>query len=249
MNKVVLATAAHPDDIEFFNSGTLLLLKKLGWEVHYMTLSNGSCGSTTLNEEEIGTKRINESKASCTYAGFHYHEPITKDLEIFYQDDQIRKVCAVVREVKPSIILTTSPVDYMEDHMITSRLTVTAAFAKAMPNYKSIPPMKASEWPLAIYHSDAQVENSIPPEFVVNVDSVMEEKKIMLKKHESQYKFLEETQAGEDYVEQLYYLNHSTANIYGKCQYAEGYRKHYYLGFGPKDFNPLKEALKDYIIE
>lgn len=254
MRKVALATCAHPDDIEFVTSGTLLLLKKLGWEIHYMTLSNGSCGSIELNAEEIGLKRVNESKESCAYAGFIFHEPFTKDLEIFYEDEQIRKVCAVVREVKPSIILTTSPQDYMEDHMNACRLTVTAAFAKAMPNYVSIPFVEPSEWPLAIYHACPQglcdmLCNSIIPNFCVNVDSVIDDKIIMLRKHESQYKFLEETQGKSDYVEQMKEQCVIMANVFGKCKFAEGFRKHNYLGFGPEDFDPLKEVLKDYIVE
>ena len=39
------AIAAHPDDIEFYMAGTLLLLKKAGYAIHYMTLASGSCGS------------------------------------------------------------------------------------------------------------------------------------------------------------------------------------------------------------
>ncbi|MDG2125455.1 MAG: PIG-L family deacetylase, partial [Verrucomicrobiales bacterium] len=40
-----MAIGAHPDDIEFMMAGTLLLLQKQGWEVHYMNLSSGNCGS------------------------------------------------------------------------------------------------------------------------------------------------------------------------------------------------------------
>ncbi|MBQ7257157.1 MAG: PIG-L family deacetylase [Abditibacteriota bacterium] len=254
MNKVALATCAHPDDIEFVTSGTLMLLNKLGWEIHYMTLSNGSCGSTTLNAEEIGAKRVGESKKACEYAGFIHHDPITVDLEIFYQDDQIRKVCSVIREVKPAIILTTSPQDYMEDHMNACRLTVTAAFAKAMPNYKSIPEVEACEWPLAIYHACPQglcdmLGNPVIPDFGINVDSVINNKVIMMRNHESQYKFLEETQGKSDYIDQMKEQCEDMAKVFGKCQYAEGFRKHFYLGFGPEDFDPLKDALKDFVVE
>ena len=42
--KVAFAIAAHPDDIEFYMAGTLLLLRERGWAIHYMTLSTGSCG-------------------------------------------------------------------------------------------------------------------------------------------------------------------------------------------------------------
>ena len=43
--KSAIAIGAHPDDIEFMMAGTLLLLKKAGYEIHYMNVANGSCGS------------------------------------------------------------------------------------------------------------------------------------------------------------------------------------------------------------
>lgn len=45
--KVAFAIGAHPDDIEFMMGGTLFLLKEAGFESHYMTVANGSCGTTT----------------------------------------------------------------------------------------------------------------------------------------------------------------------------------------------------------
>ena len=39
-----LALFAHPDDIEFVAAGTLILLKDLGWQIHYCNIANGCCG-------------------------------------------------------------------------------------------------------------------------------------------------------------------------------------------------------------
>ena len=38
MAKTAFAIACHPDDIEFMMAGTLFLLKRAGWDVHYMNL-------------------------------------------------------------------------------------------------------------------------------------------------------------------------------------------------------------------
>ena len=46
--KTALAIAAHPDDIEFVMAGTLLLLKKRGWAIHYFNLSTGNLGSAKM---------------------------------------------------------------------------------------------------------------------------------------------------------------------------------------------------------
>ena len=111
--KVAFAIAAHPDDIEFYMAGTLLLLKEQGWRIHYMTLSSGSCGSTRHNAATVRKIRRKESKAAAKLLGAEYHPSIADDLEILYEL-RLRKLAATVRKVQPRIVLTHSPVDYME---------------------------------------------------------------------------------------------------------------------------------------
>ncbi len=62
-----------------------------------------------------------------------WHAPFCNDLEIFYDARALRRLAAVIRAVAPDAILTHSPQDYMEDHMNTCRLAVSAAFVRAMP--------------------------------------------------------------------------------------------------------------------
>ena len=50
-----IAIAAHPDDIEFCMAGTLLLLKRAGWEIQYLNVSRGNLGSVEFNRcAEVG---------------------------------------------------------------------------------------------------------------------------------------------------------------------------------------------------
>ena len=53
-----LAIFAHPDDIEFVAAGTLLQLQARGWEIHYMNLSRGNCGSVQFDSETTAAKRL-----------------------------------------------------------------------------------------------------------------------------------------------------------------------------------------------
>ena len=39
------AIAAHPDDTEFQMAGTLILLRDAGYQIHYMNIGNGCCGT------------------------------------------------------------------------------------------------------------------------------------------------------------------------------------------------------------
>src|SRR5436190_15603747 len=117
-----IAIAAHPDDIEFYMAGTLLLLKEAGYEIHYMTVASGSCGSLRHNAAATRALRRKESKRAASVLGAQYHPSLTDDLEIFYEPKNLRRLAAVIREVKPAIVLTHSPQDYMEDHTNTCRL-------------------------------------------------------------------------------------------------------------------------------
>jgi LmbE family N-acetylglucosaminyl deacetylase len=69
MAKVALAIAAHPDDIEFVMAGTLLVLKEAGYDIHYMNLSTGNCGSTVYDSEQTAAIRLGEARAAAGLLG------------------------------------------------------------------------------------------------------------------------------------------------------------------------------------
>ena len=145
--QVVLAIAAHPDDIEFQMAGTLLLLKQAGFETHYLNIANGSCGSVEYDAGAARKIRAMEGRTAAKILGAKFHASLVNDLEIFYDLPTLRRVASIVREAKPTIVLTHPPQDYMEDHMNACRLAVTAAFTHGMPNFKSVPSRKT-------YHAD-----------------------------------------------------------------------------------------------
>ena len=59
-----IAIAAHPDDIEFLMSGTLMRLKDAGYEIHYWNLADGCCGSAVTNREQTASIRREEAIAA-----------------------------------------------------------------------------------------------------------------------------------------------------------------------------------------
>src|SRR5688500_13174356 len=149
-----LAIAAHPDDIEFVMAGTLLLLGDAGWELHYLNLSTGNLGSTTMTPARTARIRRAEARTAAKRLGATRHPPFCNDQESFSDTRARERLGARIREVAPDVILTHSPQDYMEDHMNPSRLTVSAAFVRAMPGYRTVPPRTATERPVTIYHAN-----------------------------------------------------------------------------------------------
>ena len=188
---VALAMAAHPDDIEFMMSGTLLLLKQAGAEIHMCNLANGCYGTQVYSKEDAARIRAGEAQASARVAGAAWHPSLFDDAGIFYDAPSLAKVTAVVREVRPDIVLTLSRYDYMEDHEYASRLTSSAVFNRCLPCYVTDPPLPSFNKPVAVYHSvphalmDMQ-RDPVVPEFVINVERVMEAKRAMLSQHASQ---------------------------------------------------------------
>ncbi len=247
-----LAIAAHPDDIEFHMSGTLALLKQAGWETHYLTVANGCCGSTRFDAKTLGPMRARESQRAAAILGAQFHPSLCCDLEIFYCDKLLRRLAAVMREVRPAIVLTHPPVDYMEDHTNTCRLAVTAAFAREMPNYRTVPPRPPFAGETVVYHAMPHglhdpLGRPLIPELFVNTTAVHDLKHQALAAHESQRNWLESSQGLDSMGKLLDECSLAVGRMSRKFTHAEGWWRHFHLGFATEAANPLAEALSQCI--
>jgi LmbE family N-acetylglucosaminyl deacetylase len=249
-NNIVIGIAAHPDDIEFYMAGTLLLLRQAGWEIHYFNLGSGNQGSKITNSTQTAAIRRREAQQAARRLQAVWHPPICHDLEIFYEDRLLRRVAAVVREVHPSIVLTHSPQDYMEDHTNTCRLAVSAAFVRGFPNYQTLPRRSALESPVTIYHAMPHMLRDplgkrILPEAFVDISSVLEHKRRALAAHRSQKEWLDATQGMDSYLQSMEKLSREVGRMSNKFRLAEGWRKHLHAGFCGERDDPLRTALQD----
>lgn len=262
MHRSVLAIAAHPDDIEFVMSGTLMQLQRQGWQLHYFNIANGCCGSTTLDRSQCAAVRLAEAKRAAEMLNAAFYPPICDDLEIFYTTELLQQVAAVVRQAKPSIILTHSPSDYMEDHQNASRLAVVAAFVRAVPNLISQPPFPIYQHDVAVYHAQPHgnrdpLGHLVVPTHFVDVTNLLEEKRRILAAHASQDQWLGATQKISAYLETMVELNREVGslsrNTCGESgskafPYAEGWRQHIHLGLSKPGFDPIASALQECLV-
>jgi LmbE family N-acetylglucosaminyl deacetylase len=243
-----LAIAAHPDDIEFVMAGTLLLLRQAGWDIHYLNLSTGNLGSTRLSTDATARLRRREARAAAKVLGATWHAPLCNDLEIFYDARTLRRLCAVIRDVDPTVILTHSPQDYMEDHMNASRLAVSAAFVRAMPGYRTSPVRNPVSTAVTIYHANPhglrdQLRRRVRPGAYVDTTSVQQTKHAALACHASQHAFLDTTQGMNSYLQTMEDFSRAVGKLSGRFQHAEGWRRHLHWGFCDEDVDPLRDAL------
>lgn len=249
-----LAIAAHPDDIEFCMAGTLLRLAGCGWDIHYCNLSAGNLGSATIPGPRLAAMRRKESQAAARKLGATWHSPIARDLEIFYNDDLLRRVAAVVRKVRPTLVLTHSPQDYMEDHTETCRLAVSAAFARGAPNFVTRPRRPAWGGDTTVYHAMPHglcdgMRRRIVAGSYVDVSSVQATKLAALACHESQHGWLQASQGMNSYLSDMERMAREVGRRSRRFRLAEGWRRHSAQGFCAPDADPLRDALgKKYLV-
>jgi LmbE family N-acetylglucosaminyl deacetylase len=244
------AIAAHPDDIEFLMAGTLLLLGRAGYELHYLNLADGCCGTTQYDRQTIAAIRLEEARRAAALAGAVFHEPLCHDLEILYDLPTLVRLASIVREVAPEVLLVHAPSDYMQDHENACRLAVTAAFARGMPNFPVGPPRPPVDQRVTVYHAQPYGNRDplgvpVRPGIYVDIGSVLDQKLAMLAAHESQKRWLDESQGHDSYLETCRELSREVGRLSGRYEFAEGWRRRLHLGFcGPED-DPLSAALAE----
>jgi len=247
----VLAVVAHPDDIEILCAGTLILLKKAGWDVHMATMTPGDLGSMRHSREEISRIRRAEAAASAAVIGATYTCLELRDLTIVYGEDPKRRATALIRETRPDLILTLSPFDYMADHTETPRIAREAAFASTMPNWEASlnghAPPPCQKLPAILYadpvdHVD-HFGRRVPARQVVDITDVIDVKEKMLAAHDSQRTWLREQHGEDEYLHWMRRVGADRARDFGskKVKYAEGFTQHLGHGFPKDDF--LTKAL------
>ncbi len=204
----VLALHAHPDDLEFQCAGTLALLREAGCHVTVATMTPGDCGSAEHGSEEIAAIRRAEAKAAADLIGADCLCLEFRDLAIFNDDESRRRVTEVLRRVRPDVVLTAPPVDYLCDHEMTSLLVRDACFCAPIPNYatrqwepaaplEKIPHLYFVD-PIGGIDRDGRPQ---PPGFHVDVTRVFEIKRQMLACHASQRNWLLKQHGIDEYLD------------------------------------------------
>ena len=235
---------AHPDDAEILAGGTLALLSSLGHEITIVTLSAGDCGSMTHRPDEIAAIRKAEAAESAALIGANYRWGGLHDMAIFSDDPSRRAVTGLIRDLRPEIILTAAPSDYMSDHEATSQLVRDACFAASVPNYTT--PSVSAAIPAIphLYFMDPidqrdRKGNLTAPDFTVNVESTFATKTAMLAKHRSQRAWLQQQHGMDDYLKQMEEWTRACGSQAG-IAFGEGFR-HYKIH--PYPHGPLLERL------
>lgn len=248
--RTVLCLIAHPDDAEFQCAGTLALLAAKEWKIVIATMTPGQAGSDTVGPDEISTIRRAESAASAAVLNGDYECLENEDIFIFYDRPTLLKAIGLFRKVRPDIVITASPSDYIVDHEVTSKIAQTACMAAVISNItiEGTKPIAAVPY---LYYCDPiqgkdiyghEVESNIH----VDISSVINTKERMLSCHESQRSWLLKMSKVDSYIIMMKEFSKKKGNVIGSA-YAEGFRQH--RGFSYPADNVLKTELGNIVHE
>jgi LmbE family N-acetylglucosaminyl deacetylase len=232
MNNIVLSILAHPDDAEILCAGVLArLVREQGWQAHIATMTPGDCGSAEHPADEISRIRRAEGAAAARHIGAVYHCLEERDLVVFYNECALEKVTRLLRQVRPRIVFTHSPADYMLDHEMTSSLARAAAFAAPIPNFladRGLGPV-LDHIPHLYYCDPIEGKDplgrAVTPEFCIDISSVIDVKEAMLASHASQRDWLLKHHGIDQYLKAMRDWSAQRGQRCG-VRYAEGFRQH-----------------------
>jgi LmbE family N-acetylglucosaminyl deacetylase len=232
MADVVLSVLAHPDDAEFLCAGALArLAREHGWQVHIATMTPGDCGSAELPPEEISGVRRGEGAAAAAVLGATYHCLEERDLLVFYNERALERVTRLLRQVRPRLVVTHSPADYMLDHEMTGTVVRAAAFAAPIPNFlRDRGPGPPLDHIPHLYYCDPiegkdALGRPVEPGVVIDVSAAADVKAEMLTRHASQREWLLKHHGMDQYVQAMRDWGAARGRPHGfAC--AEGFRQH-----------------------
>ena len=189
---IVLAVGCHPDDLEIACAGTLRKYVEQGAEVHMCHVANGNQGHVIIEPDELRIIRTKEAEEAGKIIGAKQVINLdVPDLEINSHNLEVMDAMAdVVRMVRPDVMITHNPDDYMLDHTETSVIATNGAFCSGLGHR----PRKHEAYMSFIptFFMDTLAGVDFQPTHYVDISNQIETKLQALECHVSQLKWMRE---------------------------------------------------------
>lgn len=216
----VLAVAAHPDDLEQLCGGTLARFANDGHDITMCHVSRGDRGSFVHTMDEIAAIRHEEAAQAARTIGATHVSLGLSDGEVNASDPHQKDLAIdVIRRVKPDLLITHHPSDYMPDHVECGKLFEEASFVATLPLYETAEPVHQTV--AAVYYMDTLAGLGFQPTEYVDISGVIETKLASLAAHTSQVEWLRDHD-GVDVLEQTRIVS-AFRGFQAGTTYAEGF--------------------------
>jgi N-acetylglucosamine malate deacetylase 1 len=176
----VLAIFAHPDDAELLCGGTLAAGVARGERVGIVDLTRGEMG--TRGSADL---RAEEAAAAAAVLGVELRRGIgLPDGRLEDTHDARRRVAAVIRQLRPRVVVTHWERGRHPDHRAASALVTHGAFLAGL---RKLDPDLEPFRPAKVIYATAFREDAPPPTFVVDVSDFVDRKLEALACYRSQF--------------------------------------------------------------
>lgn len=132
----IMVVGAHCGDAEVMAGGIVAKYTRNGHKASIVHLTAGEKGHRTLPPEEYAEQKRREAQAAAEVLGADVYFLPYKDAELPVNDEVIYQLADLIRQVKPTIILTHWKESIHKDHTNTSLIAEDARFYAALPAIK-----------------------------------------------------------------------------------------------------------------
>ena len=219
----ILAIGAHPDDVEILCAGTLALYERQGHAVTIVAFTCGNMGDLVVPPDELARIRRAESQAASEIIGARLVWPGVMDEHVFPDREQRRLMIDILREADPDVIFTHSPNDYHPDHRYVSQLVFDSYFQKGLPHIPNQSRTACRFGRTQVYFMDTLAGIGFSPSEYVDITTVIDTKRRMLRCHQSQLQAVSDL-ASQD-IEQVMEIQARFRGLAAGCAYAEGFTR------------------------
>ena len=137
----IMAIGAHAGDMEITAGAGLLLHTHRGNSVTIVHLTLGEKGHQTLPEEVYRVQKFNEAKAAASALGAEMRVLPYKDGELVPSEEAKIAVADLIREIRPTHVITHWPGSIHKDHIATFHIVKDSLFYASLPSIpRSNPP-------------------------------------------------------------------------------------------------------------
>jgi bacillithiol biosynthesis deacetylase BshB1 len=174
----VLAVAAHRDDVEQTCGGTLLRMRSIGVSTAILDLTQGEAGTRGSTED-----RAAEAAEAARILGVAHREALDiPDGRVENTWENRLKVVAVLRRVRPRVVILPYWTARHPDHATASILGYEACFLSGLAKIETgTPPHRPFKIVYASLYADVR------PNFVVDITPFIEDRHRALMAYKSQY--------------------------------------------------------------
>jgi len=194
--RTILAIGAHAGDMELTAGAVLLGAHQRGDRVVILHLTLGEGGNPKLSPEAYGAQKKREAESVAASLGAEVLFGPYKDGEIPNDDAARRYVADVMRQVKPTLVITHWKESFHKDHSITSAVVQDAVLLASLPGVQLAHPAHRgirSVW----YTDNWEDATNFAPYVYVKVTDALDAWRVAV----SQYEFARGAIANFPYVD------------------------------------------------